>query len=208
MATFSVTVEEYDPGALGDRFGGWDWQLDPARAALLVHDLQPYYLGVLAPGVRSRLLAGVGRALEWADRAGVPVLASAPRPAADPAQRGLLGQRWGLGPTAEQARECALERLAAPDVVRISKRSYSAFFATDLETELRRTGRDQLLIAGVYASAGILATCLDAHAREVRPFVLLDATADYTAADHRRGLETAAALAAAVLPSVPGPAAH
>lgn len=56
MATFDVRVEDYDPGDLVAMAAGPEWALDPTRAALLVHDLQPYYLDVLAANVRTRLV--------------------------------------------------------------------------------------------------------------------------------------------------------
>ncbi|MEV7418367.1 isochorismatase family protein [Streptomyces sp. NPDC089919] len=202
MATFTVQVEEYSPADLLDHCGGPPWEPSAGRAALLVHDLQPYYLDVLAPGVRSWLCAGVERALSWADRHGVPVLASRPRPAREQAQRGLLGSLWGLGPSSAQAHEAGVPRLAGVDVTWIAKRSYSAFYATDLAAELRRTGRDQLVVTGVYASAGILATSFDALARDVEVFVPVAATADYTARHHVRGLDSIAALTGRVLPDI------
>ncbi|MFK0223829.1 isochorismatase family protein [Streptomyces vinaceus] len=202
MATFSVTVDEYDTAGLASHCGGPEWTLDPGRAALLVHDAQPYYLNVLAPGVRARLLTALDSALAWADHHQVPVLASAPRPARMADQRGLLGSLWGLGPDAGQVREVALERLREDDVTWIAKRSYSAYYASDLEAELRRTRRAQLVVVGVYASAGITATSLDAFARDTKVFVPVDATADYTARHHARGLDLVAALSGRVIATI------
>ncbi|MFB7056597.1 isochorismatase family protein [Streptomyces vinaceus] len=195
-------MEEYTPVDLLDHCGGAPWELEASRAGVLVHDLQPYYVNVLAPGVRSWLGTGVERALSWADGNEVPILASHPRPARDPAQRGLLGRMWGLGPSSDQAREVGLPRLAGNDVTWMAKRSYSAFYATDLATELRRVGRDQLVIVGVYASAGILATSFDALSQDIQVFVPVTATADYTALHHVRGLDSIAALTGRVIPDL------
>ncbi len=95
---------------------------------------------------------------------------------------------WGLGPNAEEV------AITEPDFAPIAKRSYSAFYATDLEVELRRRGRDQLIIVGVFASAGILATTFDASARDIECFVGVEAIADYTAHQHRTALKLIASL--------------
>ncbi|WP_206488158.1 isochorismatase family protein [Rhodococcus sp. KRD162] len=126
---------------------------------------------------------------------GVPILASGPRAASLIEQRGLLGPMWGLGPSAEDV------SIAEPDFVPIVKRSYSAFYATDLEVELRRHGRDQLIIVGVFASAGILATTFDAFARDIQSFVGIESTADYTAHQHRTALNLIASLTGRVTSS-------
>lgn len=188
MATFDVRVEDYDSGDLVAMAAGPEWALDPTRAALLVHDLQPYYLDVLAAGVRTRLGAQVERVVDWAAAHEVPVIGSGPRPASILAQRGLLGQLWGLGPTRDQATAMALRGLEGDHVRWIRKRSYSAFFATDLAEELRRLGRDQLVVVGVFATAGVLATTYDAFARDVKCFVPIEATADYTKELHATAL--------------------
>ncbi|MCX4781717.1 isochorismatase family protein [Streptomyces sp. NBC_01264] len=196
---FSLRAEDYDVTRLPCPRGGPSWAIDPARSALLVHDMQPPYVDVLSPRSRRRLLERVQRVVDWADAWGVPLLASGPRAAAEPAQRGLLGSCWGIGLLPEQAAATTLPRLAAADVTRIAKRSYSAFHASDLETELRRRGRDQLVIVGVYASHGILATSVDAIGRDVRAFVPFDATADYTAGRHAAALELIGTMSGRVL---------
>lgn len=194
MATFDVRVEDYDPGDLVAMAAGPEWALDPTRAALLVHDLQPYYLDVLAANVRTRLVAQVERIVGWAAERRMPVIGSGPRPASVLAQRGLLGQLWGLGPTRDQATATAVQGLESDHVRWIRKRSYSAFFATDLAEELRRLGRDQLVVVGVFATAGVLATTYDAFARDIECIVPIEATADYTGDLHATALTLISAL--------------
>ncbi|MBY4127890.1 isochorismatase family protein [Rhodococcus fascians] len=195
MATFSVEVEDYEVEGLLDCAGGPDWELRPERAALLVHDMQPYYLNVLHSSVRARVAAEASAMVARARSVGVPITASGPRAAEAIEQRGLLGPMWGLGPSAEEA------AITEPDYLPIAKRSYSAFYATDLEVELRRRGRDQLIIVGVFASAGILATTFDAIARDIQCFVGIESTADYTADQHRTALNLIASLTGVVTTS-------
>lgn len=199
MATFHAYVESYDSSELVNHAGGPQWDLLPERAALLVHDVLPYYLQVLPTSVGDSVIKQVRQLVTWACRQGVPVLASAPRPADDLAQRGLGGQLWGLGPNREQAGTSCLPELAAADVVWVAKRSYSAFFATDLAVELTRRRRDQLIVVGVFAAAGITATTFDALAHDVQPFVVVEATADYTRDRHAAALTHIATTTGRVL---------
>ncbi|MFI1307646.1 isochorismatase family protein [Streptomyces sioyaensis] len=199
MSAFSVPSEDYDVACLRDHRGGPSWNIEPARTALLAHDLQPHYLDALSARSRHFLVTQVERVLAWADDNAVPVLASGPRPASHLIQRGLLGTCWGMGLSPAQAAQTAVARLGASDVTRITKRSYSAFYASDLETELRRRGRDQLIIIGVYASHGILATSLDAVARDIQTFIPFDATADYTAYRHAAALDLIGTMSGRVL---------
>lgn len=179
VATFQAGVEDYDVAGLLHLCGGPGWQVTPSRAAVLVHDVLPYYLSVLPEAVAEKVTQGVEQVVRWARQHDVPVLASAPRAASRLEQRGLGARLWGLGPNSDQARSSAVG--LPDDAVWVGKRSYSAFFATDLDVELRRSGRDQLVIVGVFVSAGITATTFDALAHDIESFVVADATADYTA---------------------------
>lgn len=107
----------------------------------------------------------------------------------------------GLGPTEEQASTSALEILQAvgAEVMWVRKRSLSAFFATDLSVELSRLTRNQIIVTGVFAAAGITATTYDALANDIRCFVVADATADYSYARHAAALRHITSTTAAVV---------
>lgn len=168
-----------------------DWTIAPQRCALLLHDMQPHYLAALPGPERERLLSAARMLISAASRAGVPLFASHV-PSQHGRERGLMRDMWGAGPGAgEEGLDPALG-LADEPVRMIAKRSYSAFFGNDFELLLRRLGRDQLLIAGVYTSIGCQATGMDAFMRDIRPFFVTDALADLTPEDHRAGLRQAA----------------
>ncbi|GAA1756708.1 isochorismatase family protein [Rothia terrae] len=187
MATFSADVHGYSLYDFSNENRGLGWTLDPSQCALLVHDFLPYYLEVLPENLQAELVRNVAGAVSWAQANDVPVVTSAPRPATVAQQRGLGGKLWGLGPSAVQTQEAILPELRG--CVRIHKRSLSAFYATDLEVELRRLGKSQLIVAGLYVAGGIVATSFDALARDLEFFVVADAVADYTVDRHHFALE-------------------
>lgn len=187
MATFTPDVTAYDPRTLADLSAGLGFSVDPDRCTVLV---LPYYVHVLDKLTSDPVVQGAARVVEWARSQRIPVIASAPKPAFQIAQRGLGGRVWGLGPDEGEASERCLEW--TDDVVWVHKRSLSAFYATDLEVELRRTGRDQLLVVGVYASQGIVATAFDALARDVELIVVTDAVADTSPGLHELAMRQVA----------------
>ena len=167
------------------------WRVEPSRAALLVHDMQNYFL---APyGTPNALLSQVVRNIATlrghAARTGIPVFFSAQPGGQSREERGLLQDFWGDGPPADPQALAVIEALrpADGDVV-LTKRRYSAFVGTDLADRLAAGSRDQLIVTGVYAHIGVLATALDAFMRGIQPFVVTDAVADFSPAHHADAL--------------------
>lgn len=178
-----------------------DWTVDPARAVLLVHDLQNYFLGAFEADASpvTELLANVAALKERCDRLGVPVVYSAQPGGQSAAERGLQQDFWGPGlPDDEHAK--AIAPAVAPtgaDTV-LTKWKYSAFVRTDLAERMAAQGRDQLVIVGVYAHIGVLMSAADAWMRDIQPFLVADAVADFSAEDHAMALRWAAAKCAVV----------
>nr|WP_079272418.1 isochorismatase family protein [Streptomyces sp. CB02056] len=167
------------------------WTVDPARAVLLVHDLQNHFLDAFDAEAAPvpELLGNVQALAEAARAAGVPVVYSAQLGGQSPAERGLQQDFWGPGIPADP-RATAIADAVAPasgDTV-LTKWKYSAFVRTELEQLLREQGRDQLVITGVYAHIGVQATACDAWMRDVQAFVVADAVADFGPAEHRGAL--------------------
>ncbi len=161
------------------------WDFEPARAALLIHDMQEYFLEPYDPGLPPlRPVLGHLQSLRDAcDASGVPVFFSAQPGEQSRAERGLLWDLWGPG-LVERPALGALGLAPRTDDVMITKRRYSAFHDTALATLLAERGRDQLLITGVYAHIGCLATAVDGFMRGIQPFVVADALADFSKEDH------------------------
>ena len=172
-----------------------DWAPDPARAVLLVHDMQRYFL---APFSRtdepvSLLVEHIAALVAAARRRGIPVVYTAQPGEQPPAERGLLDDFWGRGPAAAYTEDpgvvAIIDELAPEtgDEV-LTKWRYSAFQRTPLEQYLADRGRDQLVITGIYAHIGCMVTAVEAFMRDVQPFLVADAVADFSRDHHEQAL--------------------
>lgn len=177
------------------------WRIDPRRAVLLVHDLQRYFLRAFPQG-RSPVVDLVRNAAllrEWCAAAGMPVAYTTQPGSMTLAQRGLLADFWGPGMTATPADRAVVDPLApAESDWVLTKWRYSAFYKSDLAERMRAAGRDQLVVCGVYAHVGVLMTACDAFTRDIQPFLVADAVADFSPEYHRLALDYAAARCALV----------
>ncbi|MCW7539440.1 isochorismatase family protein [Aquabacterium sp. A7-Y] len=169
-----------------------DWIPDPARAVLLIHDLQEYFLDFYGPREEPipTLLANARRLRDAADAAGVPVVYTAQPFEQSPKDRGLLQSFWGPGLTAKPHRHPIVASLAPreQDIVLVKWR-YSAFARTDLLQRMRQMGRDQLVICGVYAHIGCMISAADAFMNDIQSFMVADAVADFNAERHAMALD-------------------
>lgn len=189
-----------EPADLPDSRVGWLPEAD--RSALLVHDMQAYFAriyGEACPAFeqaveRTAALVAAARA------AGVPVFYTAQPGDQEPAERGLLTEMWGSGIRDLEEQTKILDALApAPGDEVLVKHRYSAFARSDFAERLAAAGRDQLVIAGIYAHIGVATTATDAFMRDIAPFVVADAVADFSLADHQRALHTVARTSGVVL---------
>jgi isochorismate hydrolase len=176
-----------------------DWRLDPDRAVLLIHDMQRYFLDFFPAGRQpaTGLVENIAAIRAAACAAGVPVVYTAQPGGMTPAERGLLHDFWGAGMRpSEEHRRIVPELAPGPADVVLTKWRYSAFARTDLADRMRDWRRDQLVVCGIYAHVGCLMTACDAFTRDIQPFLVADAVADFTLADHLMALDYAARLCA------------
>lgn len=167
------------------------WQPEPARAVLLVHDMQQYFVDPFAAGASPlmELLANIAALRQAAVRLRIPVVYTAQPGSMTRAERGLLHDFWGPGMDASMIARRIVDPLtpAAGDVV-LTKWRYSAFHRTELRHLMERAGRDQLVVCGVYAHVGCMMTVLDAFSMDIEAFLVADAIADFSRRDHQLAL--------------------
>ncbi|MER7282824.1 isochorismatase family protein [Dactylosporangium sp. NPDC000244] len=172
------------------------WRPDPRRAVLLIHDMQRYFLRPFAPEFRERL---VGNVAALHRGAGLPVAYTVQPGGMTSEQRGLLADFWGPGMAMTPADREVVEPLTpGPDDWVFTKWRYSAFVRSDLLARMRAAGRDQLVVCGVYAHIGVLATLVEAFSHDIQPFLVADAVGDLSAEEHRLALTYAARRCAVV----------
>ena len=159
------------------------WQPVPQRAALLIHDMQDYFLQFWAPdsALIRQVVNNIARLRDACHQAGIPVFYTAQPENQCAEDRALLNDMWGPGITRYPAQQCITARLApaSQDTV-LTKWRYSAFHRSDLEAQLKAMGRTQLIICGVYAHIGVLISATDAFMRDIQPFLIGDAIADFS----------------------------
>jgi bifunctional isochorismate lyase/aryl carrier protein len=184
----------------GGAANGTSWTLDPARAALLIHDMQERFLRPFPAGQPpvTDLVANVSRLRRWCAELGIPVSYTSRPDATSQPEGGAWVDFWQPG-TAQRPGFPEFPGPLAPapyDRVFTTSR-YSAFHRTGLAELLAGEGRDQLIVCGVYAHVGVLVTACDALTRDIEVFLVADAVADLSRTHHRLALVQAAQRSAA-----------
>lgn len=167
------------------------WVPETSRIALLVHDMQEYFLAPFdhAAAPIPQAVANIARLIAHCRARGIPVFYTAQKGHQERRDRGLQADLWGPGMHAKPEHEAIIEALAPADGDHVLvKHRYSAFQRSNLDTLMRARGRDQLLVTGVYTHIGCAATVVDAFQRDIEPFIAADAGADFSQADHESAL--------------------
>ncbi|MBF9002468.1 MULTISPECIES: isochorismatase family protein [Vibrio] len=167
-----------------------DWTLNPDKAVLLIHDMQQYFLDFYADeALKSTLIERVKNIKEACKAQGIPVVYTAQPGDQDPADRALLTDFWGTGLIDDDSITRVVPELApqADDIV-YTKWRYSAFKRSDLLSMMQETGRDQLIIVGVYAHIGCMLTAADAFMYDIQAFFVSDSLGDFSREEHIHAL--------------------
>jgi ureidoacrylate peracid hydrolase len=174
--------------------------------ALLVIDAQNDFLhpdgaygraGQTSPALRA-LPAKFGDLAAWANRAGLPVIASRFTLWPDHPGRGggpMIAEHLhrarpflAHGDFAEGSwGHACIDELGVPDAC-IDKIAYSAFAHTRLGWMLDRWGVTQLFVAGIVTNGGVASTVRDAHVRDLTVTVVSDCCAAFDPVVHEATL--------------------
>lgn len=168
------------------------WSLEPTRCVLLIHDMQQYFIDFYddqSPIVK-QLVANIQRLKKYCKQQGIPVVYTAQPPQQRPQDRALLTDFWGEGLTGVDNQQRIVDELKPDeDDVCLTKWRYSAFQRSALHKIMHDQQRDQLLVCGVYAHIGILATCMEAFMTDIQAFLVADAVADFSQDDHQMAVD-------------------
>uniref|UniRef100_A0A182S9T5 Isochorismatase-like domain-containing protein n=1 Tax=Anopheles maculatus TaxID=74869 RepID=A0A182S9T5_9DIPT len=153
------------------------WAFEPPRAALLIHDMQQYFLnfwGEDSPLIK-QVIENIATLRRYCKEQGIPVFYTAQPKQQSDEDRALLNDMWGPGLNRHPEQQAVVSALApdADDTVLVKWR-YSAFHRSPLQEILQESGRDQLIICGVYAHIGCMTTAIDAFMRNIKPFMVAD----------------------------------
>ncbi|MBH0311375.1 isochorismatase family protein [Alcaligenes faecalis] len=169
------------------------WRPQANRAALLIHDMQTYFLQKydMSQAPIPMLIERIAALRDVCHKLGIPVFYTA-QPTEQPEKdRALLNDFWGPGLTATEfhTQQAVVPELTpAEQDIMLTKWRYSAFQRSDLREQLRNLGRDQLIITGVYAHIGCMTTALEAFMQDVQPFLAIDGVADFSLEEHHMAI--------------------
>ncbi|MFI2947120.1 MULTISPECIES: isochorismatase [Serratia] len=167
------------------------WQVEPQRAALLIHDMQQYFLNFWGEdsALIKQVVENIANLRSYCKQQGIPVFYTAQPNQQSDEDRALLNDMWGPGLNKHPEQQAVTAALAPDeDDTVLVKWRYSAFHRSPLQEILQESGRDQLIICGVYAHIGCLTTAIDAFMRNIQPFMVADGLADFSRDEHLMAL--------------------
>ena len=167
-------------------------RLDREKAALLVIDMQYFFLDPTSPSYTCgglAILPKLKKVIQAFRQANRPVIYTRHVHHPDLLDAGIMGW-WWEGMCLEGSPESEIHQDIAPkdNEKVIFKHRYSAFYNTDLETVLRNLKVEELVVAGIMTNMCCESTARDAYYRDYRVFFLADGTGSITEEMHLASL--------------------
>ena len=155
-------------------------ELNPSRSALLVIDMQRFFLDPSSPTFTCGGLAVIAKVRELIETfraAGRPVIYTSHVHHPQRLDAGIM-EWWWEGMCVEGSEEAEIHPEIAPlsSEKIVLKHRYSAFYNTDLETILRVLKIEDLVLAGIMTNLCCESTTRDAYYRDYRVFFTADGT--------------------------------
>lgn len=163
-----------------ESFNTHEMNLDLPKAALLVIDMQKYFLDPASPTFTCSgpaILPNLKKLVSAFREAKRPVIFTRHVHHPDLLDAGIMGW-WWKGMCLEGSPESEIHDEITPlrSEKVIVKHRYSAFYDTDLETVLRCLGIEDIVVSGIMTNMCCESTARDAYYRDLRIFFLADGT--------------------------------
>lgn len=169
-----------------------NWKIDSRRTVLLIHDMQNHFIKPFQRDgtVLKHLTSSISEIKQHCAQLSIPCLYTAQPADQSPTDRSLLTDFWGPGLKGDNTSSKIISAIKPTKNDQVfTKWRYSAFKKNTLHQWMEENERDQMIICGVYGHIGILATALDAFMMDYQAFVVADAVADFSEADHARTMD-------------------
>ena len=185
-------IASYTPPQANEFTNKVSWTFQPQQAALLIHDMQEYFVRFYGDNnpLIEQVISKIAQLRAELKAQGVKIIYTAQPEHQSLDERGLLNDMWGPGINKSPEQQAIVAALAPEeDDIILTKWRYSAFVRSELEDILKSQGIDQLAIVGIYANIGCMISANDAFMRDIKPFMLADCVADFNQQEHIKALE-------------------
>ncbi len=163
-------------------------QLNPGKSALLVIDMQRFFLDPSSPSFTCgglALLPNIRKLIIAYRSRGIPVIYTRHVHHPGLLDAGIMGWWWqGMCLEGSPGSEVHPDIAPQSGEKEILKHRYSSFYNTDLETILRVLKVEDLVITGIMTNMCCESTARDAYFRDYRVFFLADGTGTITEEMH------------------------
>ncbi len=157
------------------------FRLDPERTALLVIDMQEWFLdsslNSYIPSA-STVKKNIIRLIRLFEREKLNIIYT--RHINTPRDAKMISRWWKSIITEDNVHSCISDGLLAEDPVIIEKTQYDAFYGTGLEDHLNASGISQLVITGLMTNVCCDATARSGFARGFEVFMVVDGMAAHS----------------------------